>query len=79
MKPQCIVTNNIYALSYYLQFKNDFGSKIVDSGQRISESHFIIAYFSRQFSHVSAANDIGEDIARGKVLYKGEEGIIIKE
>jgi hypothetical protein len=79
VKSQNIVSNNIYVLSYYLNFKNRSASRIVDSRAGISGSHFIIAYFSRQLSHVSANFNIQEDLTKGKVLYQGKEGIMIQE
>jgi hypothetical protein len=78
-KPLLILSNNIYALNYYMNFKNNSGSRIVDSKSKISDSHFIIAYFSKEQSHVlSNVTDIS-DLRKGQILYQGKEGVIIKK
>jgi hypothetical protein len=78
--PPLILSNNIYALNYYMNFKNNSGSRIVDSRRKISDPHFIIAYFSKEQSHVlSGMTDISEDIKKGQILYQGKEGVIIQE
>jgi hypothetical protein len=79
-KPSVVLSNNIYVLSYYLNFRNNSGSVFRGSKNKIPEQHFIIAYFSKEQSHVSAAReDIKIGTEKGEILYQGKEGIIIKQ
>jgi len=79
VKSENILSNNVYVLNYYLNFRKNSGSEIVNSKDKISRTHFIIAYFSKEQSHVfSNVTDLSQDIRTGQILYQGKEGIIIK-
>jgi hypothetical protein len=80
-KPHGVVlSNNIYALSYHVNFKPDQAASIIDLKEKTPKYDCQIVYFSPEYRHSSAKNDnFVFDEAKAKILYKGREGLIIQK